>query len=151
MKNILVRVFSLLLLLACGLFLTACSKYGALEKAFADKEYTVNTTLDEQTNKIKAELAENEKELVVEIHLLTKKNGISSVLIIEFKSTDDMVKAYEDSETIKGFVKDVKDNEDAQKVYEALQNSGYAKGNCLVLPLTVLYHNEVVEIVKSVK
>ena len=64
-----------------------------------------------------------------------------------------MVKAYEDSETIKGFVKDVKNNEDAQKVYEALQDRGYAKGNCLVIPLSIVPStvSEIKEIVRSVK
>lgn len=153
MKNTLIKVFSLLLVLVFSLFLTACSKYSALEKAFKNKGYSVNETLAEQSKKIEEELKENDKDMVVKLHLLTKDGSLSSALIIEFNSTEDMVKAYEDSETIKGFVKDVKNNEDAQKVYEALQDSGYAKGNCLVIPLSIVPStvSEIKEIVRSVK
>ena len=62
-----------------------------------------------------------------------------------------MKKAYDDSATIQGLVKDVSSNENAQAFAEALENAGYAKGNCLAIPLSVLYINEITNIVKSVK
>ena len=74
-------------------------------------------------------------------------NGLKSALIIEFKATEDMKKAYDDSATIQGFIKDVSANEDAQAFVKALEDAGYAKGNCLVLSLS----SEVQTIVKSVK
>ncbi len=151
MKNA-VRVLSLVLVLvmAATMFVSCSNKYSKLQKAFEDKGYEENTALEDTSNKIKAELEKDN--LAVELHLLTKKsNGLSSVLIVEFKSTDDMIKAYNDSETIKGLVKDISSNEDAQKVYDALKNAGYANGNCLCIPLSLLYVNEITNIVKSVK
>lgn len=36
-------------------------------------------------------------------------------------------------------------------MYNALVNAGYANGNCLVVPASILYINEITNIVKSVK
>ena len=150
MKN-LSRVLALVLLVAAmATLLVSCNKYPSLKKAFEKEGYKENTTLESVSEKIKEELEKDE--LTVNLHLLTKEsNGITSVLIIEFKATEDMKKAYDDSNTIKGLVKDVSENEDAQAFAEALENAGYAKGNCLAVPLSVFYINEITNIVKSVK
>lgn len=149
MKKTLRIVSIVLVAVMLVLALVSCSKYSALQKAFEEKGYKVNEKLDGVTETIQKEL---EKEnLAVTLHLLTKENGVTSVLIVEFKSTKDMVKAYEDSETVKGFVKDVKDNEDVQAMYNALKEAGYANGNCLCVPLSAFYINEITNIVKSVK
>ena len=150
MKNF-TKVLSLVMVLVIALMsFTGCASiYSKLEKAFGDKGYKVNEKLSEVADKVKAEL--NKEDYAVELHFLTKDNNISSVLIVEFKSTKELAEAYEKSETVKGFVKDVKNNEDVNKVYDALVEAGYASGNCLVLPLTILYINEVTNVVKSVK
>ena len=140
----LVLVMALTMLASCG------SKYSAIEKAFIDACYENNTTFTGIMNTIKEELAKDE--YAVELHLLTKKsNGITSAIIIEFKSTKELVEFYESSETVKGLVKDLSKNEDVNKMYNALVEAGYANGNCLVLPASVLYLNEITNIVKSVK
>lgn len=144
------RIVSLVLVVAMALLaLVSCSKYSALQKAFEKEGYKENEKLEKVAAEIKEELEEDN--LAVTLHLLTKENGITSVLIVEFNSTEDMVKAYEDSETIKGLVKDIKSSEDINAVKEALENAGYAKGNCLCVPLSILYINEITNIVKSVK
>ena len=146
-----VKILSFLLVFVMmAVVLTSCSKYSALKSAFENKGYKENTSLEGVANTIKTEL---EKEnLVVTLHLLTKEsNGLTSVLIVEFQSNEDMAKAYEESETIKGLVKDVQSSEDVKKMCEALENAGYAKGNCLCVPLSILYINEITNIVKSVK
>ena len=139
----------MVLVIALMSFTSCTSNYSKLEKAFNEKGYKENEKLSEAADKIKAEL--NKEDYAVELHLLTKDNNISSVLIVEFKSTKELAEAYENSETVKGFVKDVKSNEDVNKVYDALVEAGYASGNCLAIPLTILYINEVTNIVKSVK
>lgn len=150
MKN-LTRVLALVLLVAAmATMLVSCNKYPALRKAFEKEGYKENTALENVSTKIKEELEKDD--LTVTLHLLTKEsNGLTSVLIVEFKATEDMKKAYDDSATIQGLVKDVSSNEDAQAFVDALENAGYAKGNCLAIPLSVLYINEITNIVKSVK
>lgn len=140
----LVLVMALTMLASCG------SKYSAIEKAFVDAGYENNTTFTGVMNTIKEELAKDE--YAVEIHMLTKKsNGLTSAIVIEFKSTKELVEYYESSATAQGLVKDVSENEDVKKMYNALVNAGYANGNCLVLPASILYINEITNIVKSVK
>ncbi len=140
----LVLVMALTVLASCG------SKYSAIEKAFVDAGYENNTTFTGVMNTIKEELAKDE--YAVELHMLTKKsNGLTSAIVIEFKSTKELVEYYESSATVQGIVKDVSASEDVNKMYDALVNAGYAKGNCLVIPASVLYINEITNIVKSVK
>ncbi len=152
MKNF-TKIVSLVLVLATAvLMLVSCSgsKYAAIEKAFVDAGYENNTTFTGVMNTIKEELAKDE--YAVELHVLTKKsNGLTSAIVIEFKSTKELVEYYESSATVQGFVKDVSESEDVNKMYNALVDAGYAKGNCLVVPASVLYINEITNIVKSVK
>ena len=130
--------------------LTACSKYNALLKAFEKEGYKEVTTYDDKDSE-KGKKDIEEKDSAAKLHLLVAENNITHVLIVEFKSTKKMVEYYKDSETVKGFVKDVKDNEDVQAMYNALVDAGYANGNCLVIPISVLKINEITNIVKSVK
>ncbi len=145
------KILSLVLVLVMAvLSLASCSKYNALKSAFEKEGYEENSNLETVAKNIKEEMEKDN--LVVNLHLMTKKsNGLTSALIIEFQSTEDMKKAYDDSETIKGLVKDISSNEDAKAFQQALENAGYAKGNCFVVPLSLLYINEITNIVKSVK
>ncbi|CDE18972.1 MAG: hypothetical protein SPF67_02730 [Eubacteriales bacterium] len=141
----LVLVMAVMMLASCG-----GSKYPAIEKAFVDAGYENNTTFTGVMNTIKEELAK--EEYAVELHMLTKKsNGLTSAIVIEFKSTKELVEYYESSATVQGLIKDVSENEDVNKMYNALVNAGYANGNCLVVPASILYINEITNIVKSVK
>lgn len=141
----LVLVMAVMMLASCG-----GSKYPAIEKAFVDAGYENNTTFTGVMNTIKEELAK--EEYAVELHMLTKKsNGLTSAIVIEFKSTKELVEYYESSATVQGLIKDVSENEDVNKMYNALVNAGYANGNCLVVPASILYINEITSIVKSVK
>ncbi len=136
---------AVMMLASCG-----GSKYPAIEKAFVDAGYENNTTFTGVMNTIKEELAK--EEYAVELHMLTKKsNGLTSAIVIEFKSTKELVEYYESSATVQGLIKDVSENEDVNKMYNALVNAGYANGNCLVVPASILYINEITNIVKSVK
>ena len=145
-----VRFLSMVLVFVMvATMLTSCgSKYPALEKAFMEKDYEVNATFTSVADSIKAEL--EKEEYAVELHMLTKTDGLASVLIIEFKSTKELTEAYNKSNTMQGFVKDVQENEDVNKVYDELAKAGYACGNCLCLPLAILSVNEITNVVKSV-
>ena len=151
MMKHLTRVLALVLLVAAmATLLVSCNKYPSLKKAFEKEGYKENEKLENAAAKIKEDLEKDD--LAVTLHLLTKEsNRITSVLIIEFKATEDMKKAYDDSATLQGLVKDVSKNEDAQAFADALENAGYAKGNCLAVPLSIMYINEITNIVKSVK
>ena len=129
--------------------LTACSKYNALLKAFEKEGYSEVTAYEGDSEKTKKDV--EEKDSAAKLHLLQSEDKLTHVLIVEFKSTEKMVEYYNDSETVKGFVKDVKNNEDVQTMYNALVDAGYANGNCLVIPISVLRINEITNIVKSVK
>ena len=98
---------------------------------------------------IKEEAKKND--IVVTLHGMKKVKGLTSdlVLIVEFKATEDMNKFYENSETVKGLVKDVAKNEDVKEWQKAMENAGYAKGNCLVFSINPLNMNEVTSIVKG--
>ena len=89
--------------------------------------------------------------LVMALTMLASCGSKYSAIVIEFKSTKELVEFYESSATAQGLVKDVSENEDVKKMYNALVNAGYANGNCLVLPASILYINEITNIVKSVK
>lgn len=132
-----------LVLVGCG------SSYGALKKAFEEAGYTESETLESFAETIKEE-AEKDS-LAVTVHGMSKVDGYQSnfVVIIEFNSTEDMKKLYDESNTIQGFVKDIEENENAEKFKDALEEAGFAKGNCLVLSWNALAMNEVTNIVKN--
>ena len=142
------KVLSLVLVLVMAvLTLASCSQYNALKSAFEKNDYEENTDLEATTKAIKEELEKDD--LAVTLHLMTKKKTLTSALIIEFKSTEDMKKAIDDCETVKGFIKDVSSNEDVKEFQKSLEDAGYAKGNCLVLPLTIARAKEIKDIVKG--
>lgn len=149
MKKNFVKIIALALMTVCALSFAACSSYGSLEKSFTDAGYVKSEKIEGTAKDIEA-FCEKES-IPVTAHAFAKAKGITSdvVLILEFQSTDDMKKLYDESETVKGFVKDVVSNEDAKEFYKTLENAGYAKGNCLVLSLNPINRADVIEIVKK--
>lgn len=144
MKN-LTRVLALVLLVAAmATMLVSCTKYPSLKKAFEKEGYTESSAIEGVFEDIRKAL--EKEELSVNLHLMTK-GIVNSALIIEFKATEDMKKAYDENAMIRDFVKNVTEDEDAKAFAKALEDAGYAKGNCLVLSLS----SEVRTIVKSVK
>ncbi len=145
MKKVLRLTALALVAVTLMLCLVGCSsKYNSLKKAFEEEGYTENEKLDEISEEIKAELEKDELE--VEIHLLSKT--LSSAIIVEFNSTDDLVKAFKENEDLRDAVEDIKDNEDVQKIYEELEEAGVVCGNCFIIPIS-LNPKEITDIVKS--
>ena len=132
-----------LVLVGCG------SSYNALKKAFEKAGYTESETLESRAETIKEE-AEKDS-LVVTVHGMSKVDGLQTnfVMIIEFNSTEDMKKLYDESNTIQGLVKDIEENDSAEELKDALEEAGFAKGNCLVISTNSLAMNEVTNIVKN--
>lgn len=148
MKTFVKIMTAVLLVTVLVVSLVSCtSKYGDIRAAFEKEGYSENQSLESASKAIKEEL--EKKDFAVEIHLLTKSNKITSALVVEFKSTQEMVEAYESSATIRDLVKDIADSEDVNAVYNALKDAGYAKDNCLVIPLSLIYAKEITNIVKS--
>lgn len=148
-KKILSLVLACVMLVGCVFVFASCSKYGTLEAAFKNAGYEVNTDFDAMSKAIKEEL--EKKDFAVELHMLTKKGALTSVLIVEFKSTEELAKAYKESATIQGLVKDISKDENAQAVYNALHEAGYVYANCFAIPLSLLYAKDIRDIVKNVK
>lgn len=145
----LIKLTSLILILSLCLTAVACSSYGKLEKAFTNEGYTVSQSLDDMADTIKGEL--EKEDLAITLHGLEKKDGLKSdfVLIIEFKSTDELVKAYKESDSLKGVISDIQDSEETKELYNSLVEAGFANGNCLVFSVNPLNRSSVCEIVKG--
>ncbi len=142
MKKLL-KLICITLVLALCLSLTACSSYGKIEKALSGIGYTVI-----ETNST-GEKMQEESEVAVNVHFMSNAESLSAleiakltnVIIIEFNKTDDMLEFYNESDTLKGLVSDVKKDGTAEEFYNSLVDNGYAKGNCLVLAIGLDYKN----------
>lgn len=145
MKKFTQTLIALMLVLVAVLSFTACSSYPKLKNAFIKEGYQESETVEKIADTIKEDFEKDD--LAVECHLLSK--SLSFVLICEFNTTDEMAKAFNDSETMQGLIKDAKKNEDLKAVYDSLEETGLVKGNCLVIPLSILNTVEVVNIVKN--
>lgn len=122
MKKITLKILALTIISAM-LMLTfvSCSAYGKIEKNFKDAGYEVVSEDNETANTIKAELEEGE--VSVTVHVFKKSDSILNyAIILEFGSKGDIEKSLEESETLKGFVKDI-------------QKSSLVRDNCVLIPL----------------
>ena len=123
MKKITFKIVALTIISAM-LMLTfvSCSAYGKIEKNFKDAGYEVVSEDNATANTIKAELEEGE--VSVTVHVFKKSDSIipNYAIILEFGSKGDIEKSLEESETLKGFVKDI-------------QKSSLVRDNCVLIPL----------------
>ena len=117
------------LLLGTAMLFAACSAYGKIEKAFTDAGYEKSETLESVTKSIQEEL--EAEELAVTFHAFTK--------VIEFKSTEDMDQAVENSAALKGAVQDL---------YKAGEDCDIVNENCLLVPIGV-NAKDMIEIFKN--
>lgn len=140
-----VRIVSMaLLLVAVTIMLVSCSSFNKIKGNFEDAGYKLVEN-DEQTNKITAELEEGN--ISCTAHLFQKEADLGDLgsivgdlvkynaLVLEFNSDADLEKALSEdgSATLKGFVQD-------------LQKSELVNGNCLLVPLSILKAEEMIEI-----
>lgn len=139
-------VTALALIVIMATTLCACSSYGSIKSAFKKegyKEVEISDTYKEQVKStVGAEYVDK-----VTIHVLAKESddsllgqlasAVSTAIIVEFKSNDDMVASLK---------KDL--GEDTVKeAYEALQKLDTVNGNCTIISLSP----EALKIFKSTK
>jgi len=145
MKKVVVSLVAVIMSVFMALTFVGCSSYSKIKSAFEKEGYTESEQVEKLVTSIKEDLEKDD--LVVELHVLTKT--LSVVIVCEFKSTEELAKAYKDSATMQGLVKDAKKSEDLKEMYKALEETGFVKGNCIVLPATIINATEVAEIVKN--
>lgn len=151
----LTKVLALVLVLATlALTLVSCSTYGNVKKAFEKEGYTESEDVEKLAKDYK-EKAEKDN-LAVQLHVFTKGAekltdvlNIDAVLVYEFNASDDLKKAMEEKESIKGLVNDILKDENVNDAYNTLVEMGYVNGNCLVISLNPLNVNKVRDIVKK--
>ena len=135
MKKTVKIVSMALLLVAVMVMLVSCSSFNKIKGNFEDAGYALVENNDE-ANTITAELEEGN--ISCTAHLFEKKGDLLTynALVLEFKSDEDLNKALSESETLKGLVKD-------------LQDSKLVNGNCLLVPLSLLKAEEMIDIFKK--
>ena len=122
MKKKFATIFSSLALVAMLIAtLCACSTYGSVKSKYESNGWTENEDCVKlQETLLKNALGEDYAQ-TCKIHALAKNCSILNyVIILEFNSTDDMNKKIDESETLKGMIKDV-------------QNSDFVNKNCILL------------------
>lgn len=127
-----VKILALMLVMAMSvMMLASCSKYGSIKSDFEDAGYTLQNPDNEPTGEIKTD----DGVITYTIHTFQKEaekgdnplgniagaigEGLSTAVVWEFGSDDDLASAIENSETLKGLIKDA-------------QNSDYVNGNCVL-------------------
>lgn len=136
MKKI-VALFSILMVAVCTFCLTACSSYGSLKKAFEKAGYVELELSDAEKENTQKNY--EDQDYAIEFHILGQEGTIikvvPQVLVLEFKSTEEIKNYIKDNNTAQGLIKDLAENEDIKAVYDKLTEAGYVKGNCLIIPL----------------
>lgn len=115
-------IVALVLVVVLAMMLVGCNKMPSIRKAFEKEGYVYSEDMKSLMDSVAAEF--EEEEIIVTFHYLYK-DLTNSVVIIEFKTTEDMEKALADSETLQGMLKDA-------------QKSEYVNGNCVCVPFTLL-------------
>ena len=123
-------IVTILLAITMVFAFTGCNKMPNIQKAFEADGYTLDndSLLAAALNKfseIAAEVVAEEGETaneVVKSHVFTK--GLKVGLVLEFKTTEDLIKFYtESSDTLKGFIKD-------------MQETDFMNGNCILISIS---------------
>ncbi|MBP5308613.1 MAG: hypothetical protein J6Z34_05730 [Clostridia bacterium] len=126
------QIVAVMLIAFAALSLVGCSNYKSVKKAFEKEGYTEVEEVNDYQNSFYSYIdEEKEEELGIKIfvHVFTKKGDILStvadaVIILEFDCNEKKMREYiEDSDTLKGFIKDA-------------QKSEYVNGTCIFIPNT---------------
>ncbi len=152
MKKIIKTITLLCVTVMLASSLLACiSTYGKIETALGKIGYTKVESSQE------ADGVTQESDVPVTVHIFSNAENIKAteilmlnvVMVFEFKTTDDMMELYKDSDTLKGFVSDVKADGTAKEFYDSLVEKGYANGNCMVFSTNPLAADAVKTAIKN--
>lgn len=123
----------MLLIATLAMIFSACagSSYSKIKSAYEAKGYTESDKISAYQSQIDAALGDD-YESSCTVHLMA--NGLNVALILEFTSTKRMEEAFENSATLKGLLTDLEN----QGVTDAIRESDYVNGNCVLLFYTPL-------------
>lgn len=140
------RILAFALLAVMVLSLVACSSFGSIKKSFEEAGYTYIENTDSEdgdaavARTITAELEEGDVSCTAHLFKTTTTLVLVEVpvyaLVLEFATDEDMAKAMDESETLKGMLKDA-------------QDSDYVNGNCVLVPLSITKFQEMITIFKG--
>ena len=137
MKKLL-KLSTLLLVIAMLFNLVACSAFGKVQKALEDAGYAI---IENKENAVSKEAAEDER--VTSFHVFTNAQSLPAiellrttvVVVIEFNATTDLVEYFKDSATLQGIIADVKEDGTVDEIYNELKATGLVCENCIVAPI----------------
>lgn len=113
------KLFSVITLLFALVALVGCSSsFGEVRGDLEEAGFTY----DEKINDQYKDLLKGFEEKGVKVTPHYFKKGFDFALVLEFKTTKEMDKQIEESETLKGFIKDLKETD-------------IVRGNCLLIPV----------------
>ena len=143
MKKLL-KLSTLLLTLVLLFNFAACSSFGKVKKALKDIGYEVVGTEE-------SDLAKDAKndERVANVHVLYNNKTLTVVVVFEFRATDELVDYFKDNDTLKGLVKDIKEDGTVDEIYAALKETGLVYKNCIVAPIIGLDAGNVLKAIKE--
>ena len=129
-KKLSLIVSSVALFLIMLVTLCACSTYGSVKRKFEKEGWKENKDLIELQDALLTKALGEDYEKTCTIHALKKDDDsllsvLNYVIILEFNSTKEMDEKIQDSDTLKGMIKDA-------------QNSDYVSGTCVLLFYTPL-------------
>jgi len=109
----------------------SCSSFNAIKKNFEEAGYELKEA-DDESNKIVASLEEGE--ISVTAYRFVKEGTVLNynALVLEFGSDKEMQKALSENESIKAYIKDA-------------QDSKFVRGNCVLIPLSLIKAEEMLE------
>lgn len=131
----LTKLLSLLLVFALALSAIACSSSGKIERLLKDDGYTL--LVDKLDSQKKYEKVDG----VNKVHVFTKTKTVNNlpqpclVFVLEFKSTDKMIKHFNENDSLKTIVKDITKNDDVNKIHSKLEKAGLACDDCLIVTI----------------
>lgn len=114
------KVLSLFILLFFVFTLVGCSSINGIKGDFIDAGYTYDEEDNQNIQDLMTEF--EEKNITVTPHLF--KKNLNLAIVLEFKSTKEMNEQIDESETLKGLLKDI-------------QKSDFVRGNCLLIPIGI--------------
>ena len=131
----LTKILSILLVFVLSLGITACSAYSKVEKAITDLGYTL---IEDQSA---ANKYQDDDVVATHVFEKTLNAGVilipSYIIVLEFEDTEDLIEYCEESETLKGIIKDAFKNDDIKKFHANLEKAGIACDNCIILNLAL--------------
>ena len=141
-KTLRILALALVAVMVVAVFASS-SSFGAIKKNFEEAGYTLKES-DDESNEIVASLEEGD--ISVTAHRFVKEDGgllgslgVSyNALVLEFGSDKDMQKALSENEQVKAYIKDA-------------QDSKFVRGNCVLIPLSILKADEMLEVFKKGK